>query len=212
MKPANDLFVKLYFSDEQLNALREIYRRYFEKFMPEAWEGKAVSVSWNKGDIWKKGQGLDRDHSNEGFVVEEANSDPLWQHFKDILPYMEKSAVITKIPPGEIMLPHCDRAWRPEAIYFPIKGCSDKCISEYYDLPKDPNVKVSQVNKSDPPAAYTYAINTHAYLTATHEWHGVKNFSDITRVAFGWNFSSSDRRAFENCRRLLKKLGYTKDE
>jgi hypothetical protein len=60
---------------------------------------------------------------------------------------------------------------------------------------------------------YTYAINTHAYLTATHEWHGVRNLSSQERIVVGWNFNREHGiRTFKNCKNILTRLGYIRDE
>ena len=213
MKPASELFAKLHFSETQLNAMQQLYFKYFEKHMPEKYTGTATSALWFKGASWKTGVGYDRGHDNAGFVVEEAENDPLWQHFSDLLPFMEKAAVITKIPAGAIMYPHIDRGWRGEAIYFPISGCSDQCVSEYYDIPKLDKFGARQMHSALAPAVYTYAINTHAYLTATHEWHGVRNLSSQERIVVGWNFNREHGiRTFKNCKNILTRLGYIRDE
>jgi hypothetical protein len=204
-----DLFAKMHFSDEQLNAIRQIYYKYFHEHMPDDkdYVGRATSVMFYKGAEWKLGEGHDRNHKVGGFVIPEAREDPLWGHFKDIMPYMEPVAVITKLPAGKTMHPHVDRKWRPEAIYFPIEGCSDKCISEYYDIPKA-DTENSQSKPEHPTPIYSYCINTHAYLTNTHEWHGVRNESNMTRIAFGWNFKQTEMRSYAECRDIMIKLGY----
>ena len=123
---------------------------------------------------------------------------------------MGKDAVITKLPPNSTMHPHIDRSWRAQAIYFPVVGCSPECYSEYYDLPKieTPN---RQSQSTFPAPVYQYAIHDQAYLTNVHEWHGVRNTSNLTRVAFGWNFDPLKKWTYEQCRDKMIELGYVRE-
>lgn len=199
-----DLYVKVNFTKTQLDAIVYIYYKYFEPYMP-SYDGRGIIALWYPGATWETGKGQDINHKHIGIVSDECRYDRIWDNFNDLLPHMSRSATITKMPAGNVMYPHVDRQWRPEAIYFPISGCTDKCISEYYDLPKI-NTKNSQGVGYFPPAAYTYAIVDSAILTNVHEWHGVKNTSNIERIAFGWNMSS--KYSFQECKSVLKDLGY----
>jgi hypothetical protein len=210
MKEARDLFARCTFSNAQLNALKTLYYKYFRPHVPEQYDGTASVAIWYKNTQWETSKGKDVNHNNYGFVIPEAAEDPLWEeHFGSLLPFMAKDAVITKLPPGATMHPHIDRSWRAQAIYFPIEGCTPLCFSEYYDLPKSdtPN---RQSQTSFPPPVYQYAIHDQAYLTNVHEWHGVRNTSDQTRIAFGWNFDSTKKWTYEQCLDKMIELGYAR--
>lgn len=202
---AEDLYVELNFSKSQIEALAKIYYKYFSNEMTEYYEGRGVAALWKEGATWERGKGKDANHNHHGIVSSECRHDPLWDAFSDILPYMSQSATITKMPPGECMRPHVDRKSRPHAIYFPISGCTNECVSEYYDLPKmdTPN---SQSITVFPTPLYVYAVAEKAVLTNVYEWHGVKNFSPYERIAFGWNMKIE--YSFSECRRILTDLGY----
>lgn len=189
-----------------MDAIIEIYKKYFDKYMPNTYNGRGVVALWYDDATWETGKGFDFNHSNPGIVSKDCKNDPLWQEFADILPYMGKSATITKITPGSVMMPHVDRKWRPEAIYFPISGCSEECYSEYYDIPKNDTMNSQSVGYFPQPIA-RYAVNEYAYLTNVHEWHGVKNLSNLDRTAFGWNFKNI-RMTYKQCREILGDLGY----
>jgi len=206
MKPARDLFAKCKFTEVQLDAIRQLYFKYFAPRVPDDYDGTATIALWFKGAEWIPSKNADRNHKNYGFVVEEAEFDPLWQHFAPLLPYMSKDCVITKLKPGQVMDPHVDRAWRAQAIYFPIQGCSDQCYSEYYDITKD-NTENRQHRKEFPPPIYQYAVNENAYLTNVHEWHGVRNTSNLERIAFGWNFHPKLNLDYIQCRDIMIDLG-----
>lgn len=204
MMEQRDLFIKCCFSEEQLNAMRELYFKYFHPHMPETYDGLAIVGLWGKRSTWNSTKGFDYDHNNRGIIVPEAQDDPLWEKFQPLLPYMGKHAVITKMSGDSVMNPHIDRLWRPHAIYFPIAGCSEDCYSEYYDLPKQ-DVMKRQVRGIFPEPVYTYKIIDNAYLTNVHEWHGVRNTANHERIAFGWNFER--QWPYTKCRDLLLDLG-----
>lgn len=201
-----DLFVRCKFRDSQLQAMREIYKKHFAPHMTAPYRGFAVVAIWERGGKWETSKGLDSHHTSPGFFSETCRDDPLWQEFSDLLPYMAQSASITKINPGAVMIPHIDRWWRPEAIYFPIEGCTEDCISEYYDLPKLNN-RINQSQVEFPPAAHNYSVTDNAVLTNVHEWHGVRNNSNHERIAVGWNFKSRSM-SYTKCRQILSDLGY----
>ena len=206
-----DLFVKLKFRPTQLEALKQIYYKYFLPKIPQdyKYKGTALVFIWEKNVGWKKSEGHDILHDNAGFSVHECDGDPLWQEFSDLLPYMGKSAVVTKMPGRSVMVPHVDRAWRPEAIYFPIDGCTTQCISEYYDIPKSKTRirQVTNLEKEKLKVTHTYSIHDAAWLTNVHEWHGVRNLSDLERTAFGWNFRNISM-TYKQCREIVGDLGY----
>ena len=203
---AKDFFAKCKFRDSQLEAMRQIYYRYFAPKITAPYAGKAVVAIWQKDGVWETAKGKDINHNNSGFVSKECRLDPLWKEFKDLLPYMSRSASITKIGAGDVMIPHVDRKWRAQAIYFPIEGCSEKCVSEYYNLPKK-DTENCQTNRIFPEAMYTYAVCEDAYLTNVHEWHGVRNLSDVERIAVGWNFKNPNM-SYKDCYNILSELGY----
>jgi hypothetical protein len=190
----NGMYAKCKFTDAQLLSIRQIYQKHFATKMPNNYTGTGVAVFWREGAVFPRLEDKAFDPSGvvKGFVVEEAKNDPLWCAFSDILPFMGMAATITKIPPGMVMNPHIDRPWRPNAIYFPIDGCTKDCVSTYYDDNK----------KLD-----SYSVNDNAILTNVHKKHGLVNNSNQTRIAFGWNFKSSDM-GFDECYKLLNELGY----
>lgn len=203
---SSDLFLNLNFSESQMQAIVKIYEKYFEPHMPKRYDGRGVIALWYPGATWETGKGDDRNHNHIGIISDECRDDVLWQEFIDLLPHMSPSATITKMPAGNVMRPHVDRKWRPEAIYFPIRGCTDDCISEYYDLPKE-NTQNSQGINHFPEASHTFAVKDRAVLTNVHEWHGVKNNSKVERIAIGWNMKLE--YSFDDCKTILKELGYT---
>ena len=210
MKEARDLFAKCCFTDAQLDAIRTLYYRYFAPRVPEEYTGQATIAIWYPNEKWETGKGKDINHNNYGFVVPECGDDPLWkEHFGPLLPYMGKDAVITRLPPKSTMHPHVDRAWRAQAIYFPVET-TPLCYSEYYDIPKGETLN-RQSQTEHPTPIYKYAIHENAYLTNVHEWHGVKNESDQVRIAFGWNFNPVAKWPYEKCRDKMIELGYVRE-
>lgn len=212
MNSLPNLFDQLLFRQDQLEALRTLYARYFLPQMPpaELYDGRATIAIWSgdRPQEWRPGQGLDRGHGNQAMLLDHVDKDPLWeQHFHDLLPHMSSHAIITRMPPGKHMAAHVDRVARPNAIYFPISGCSDLCVSEYYDLPISSLTQIAQATHRRPPAIGTYSINTHAYLTNVHAWHGVWNHSGLTRTAFGWNMRDHTL-SYSQHRAILADLGY----
>lgn len=203
-----DLFVKLKFRPSQLEALRQLYFKYFEPKIPLNYKyaGTALVFVWQENIDWKKSEGHDIMHNNVGFSVHDCVGDPLWQEFSDLLPHMMNSCVVTKMPGRSTMAPHVDRGWRPEAIYFPIEGCTPGCLSQYYEHPKTKS-NLRQVSTANLKVLYEYAIYDAAWLTNVHEYHGVKNLTELERTAFGWNFKSINM-SFKECREILGDLGY----
>jgi hypothetical protein len=210
MKEARDLFAECCFTEKQLDAIRTLYYKYFAPRVPEEYKGLATIAIWYPNEKWETGKGKDVNHNNYGFVVPECGRDPLWEeNFGPLLPYMGKDAVITRLPPNTTMHPHIDRAWRAQAIYFPVVT-TPFCFSEYYDIPKGETAnRQSQVEHPAP--IYQYTIHENAYLTNVHEWHGVRNTSEETRIAFGWNFSPILKWPYEKCRDKMIELGYIRE-
>ena len=187
--------------------MKQIYYKHFAPLMPDFYQGKAIIANWRKDDVdWEMNKNMDKNHFNKGFVAEDCLEDPLWNEFADLLPYMSRSASITKLPAGKHMLPHVDRKWRSQALYFPIEGCSELCISEYYNLPKI-KTENNMVFDIFPDAQHTYSVYGNAYLTNVHEWHGVRNTSSVERIAVGWDFRTPEM-SYQDCKDVLKKLGY----
>lgn len=172
--------------------------------------GKGFCFLWGNSPDWITSKGLDVGHNNTGYTINECDNDPLWQEFQDLLPYMDCSSVVTKMPPGGHMVPHVDRRWRSKAIYIPIEGCSEQCVSKIYDMPIDTDTQVRLYKTEFPKdSLYQYSIVDQPYLTNTHVWHSVQNFSDMERTTFGWNFKSAEY-GFEQCKQILSDLGYIK--
>lgn len=211
MKEARDLFVKCCFTEAQIEAIRTLYYRYFHPHMPEKYNGTATVAIWYPNGKWEPTKGKDINHNNYGFVVPECGKDPLWrEHFGPLLPFMGQDAVITKMPGNSVMDPHVDRAWRGQAIYFPIEGCTDACYSEYYDIPKTASLN-RQSTTEFPSPTHQYSIVDNGVLTNVHEWHGVRNTANQERIAFGWNFSPMRKWTYEQCRDKLIELGYVRE-
>jgi hypothetical protein len=205
MLKEENLFMKMNFSQVQLNALGQIYAKYFEQHIP-VFRGAGFVAFWRKGYVYKTKTGVDAGHGNPGICIDDCDDDVLWQNFSDLLPYMAKSAIISKIPPGKGMVPHVDRKARPEVtIYFPIEGCTVDCTSHYYDLPKA-NTDMAQVNRSNPTPLYSFAITDNAVMENVREWHSVQNNSQVERVAFGWNMLPE--YSFAQAKTILTDLGY----
>ena len=208
--PARDLFLKLKFRESQLDAMRQLYQKYFKSFIDKdfRYTGNAISVFWTPGSN-DAGRAYNDRLNSHGYNIEETSFDPLWNEFADILPYMGKHGTITYLPPFSVMTPHVDRPGRPVPIYFPISGCLPNSMSDCYHLPKnkDPNVYHSCIDPVIP--AYSYAITDSAYMLNPHEWHGVRNYTKHTRIAFGWNTTGgNNRKSYAELRDIFSKLGY----
>ena len=209
------LFVKLKFSEEQLQAIKDLYYKYFDPKMPktEEYRGTGNIAMWREGlsyDFGRtKSEGLEK--MVNGFDVHECNGDPLWEVFGDLLPHMGKSATITKMPPRSQMIPHIDRVWRPIPIYFPIEGCNENVVSTCYSTPKENLVTTGDghpafiADQSKVSIDATFSIKDNAYLTNTLVLHGVENKQDIQRIAFGWNFRSPDL-TYDQCLEILRSI------
>lgn len=208
----SESFLKLKFSDSQLSAIREIYFKYFAPKINEPYKGKGFVFTWSEGVFWKSGTGYDVNHNNPGYSVHECDNDTLWDNFSDLLPYMSKTCVVTKMPPGGGMYPHVDRKWRPEAIYIPIMGCSEKCVSKIYDMPLPESDNSTHIKYYPENFLYQYSIVDQPYLTNTHVWHSVQNFSDAERITFGWNFTLDKYYSYPDCVEILRNLSYINDE
>lgn len=188
-----DYYARCCFSEEQLDALRQLYYKYFDPKMPETYAGYGVAAFWRDSSYPNaEDKAFDPNGGVQGFNAGDAMKDPLWNVFADLLPYMDESAIITKMTAWKNMAPHIDREWRPEAIYFPIDGCSSECVSTYYE-------NGSKVG--------SFAVEGNAYLTNVHKMHAVMNKGTHTRIAFGWNFKSPSM-TFSDCYNILSDLGY----
>lgn len=211
--PKSSVFYhKMKFSQKQLQALTYVYKKYWEPYMPPNYNGGAVFVCWAPGAKWEQ-ERYQGDQANvRGIVQEEAIYDPIWKmHFEDILPYMSAHGNISRMPAGAIMNPHVDRQDRPPAIYFPIEGCSEHCYTDFYDLPQ--STSLSRQNPfHDAQPIYSIPVNSNAVLYNVHEWHGVRNLSNQTRVAFGWNTRSSNLKTYDEIVLIFKNLGYIEND
>lgn len=204
-------FARLKFSDVQLDALRQIYYKHFDPKMPTDYKGAGTAVFWGENDVWPDpiSAKFIEYTAIRGTVVKEANSDPLWEVFGDLLPHMSTTSVITKMYGPAEMCIHKDRDWRPNAIYFPITVNSD-CVSSYYKVGNSdynqPEKSVPSVvmDKSKAVEIASYRIDTNAYLTNVHEFHGVKNYDSDPRIAMGWNFK--ENLSFEEHFKILDSL------
>ena len=211
--PQESLFAKMKFSKRQLGAMRELFYKYFEPVTKNfQYIGHAISIEWTQEDINSSeyDDAFVPGDAIKGYKFKQAvRLDPLWQEFKDILPYMNQNGSLTVMPPMTVMVPHVDRPYRPNAIYFPISGCTDNCFSDCYHLPKykDPNIR--NWTHDAVPAAYSYNVIDNAYIMNTQEWHGVRNYSRQTRIALGWNCQAgSEQKTFAEIRNIFTKLGY----
>jgi hypothetical protein len=210
--PQEELFTKMKFSNTQLDALKTIFQRYFISYIDNfQYTGKAISIFWNVTESsapstfnhgWKPGD------TNIGVnLQQDTGQDPLWQEFKDILPYMNSDATITVLPPMSVMTPHIDRPSRAHgAMYFPISGCTSNGFTDYYHLPKNQDSNVQHATLDSFAPLYTYTIVDNAFLMNTQEWHGARNMSGETRIAFGWN--PKPGKSYSELRTIFKSLGY----
>jgi hypothetical protein len=211
-----ELFAKMNFSKKQLEAIRSIFQKYFEPLTKNfQYVGHAISVDWTKVDpaesVYDDAFGPKDDIKGYKFK-EEIQKDPLWKEFKSILPYMNKNGSITVMPPMTVMVPHIDRPYRPMAIYFPISGCTEDCFSDFYYLPKNKDPNVRNWTHQAVPSLYSYNVIDNAYMMNTQEWHGVRNYSRQTRIAFGWNCQAGpNQKTFAELTQLFTKLGYIKE-
>lgn len=204
-----DLFSELNFRDEQLNAIRSIYYKYFHPNMPEVFDGRAVVITWKENASWVNGEGADKNCNNDAIISDACRTDPLWELFSDLLPFMSLTGAVTKMQPKKAMAIHLDRPWRAIPIYFPISGCTENCVTSYYDYPIDETRQGNRMLKyaDAPKPSFTTAIKDKAVLMHVQKWHGVLNRSKVERIALGWHFKSSDWK-YEECRTILKNLGY----
>jgi len=218
---ANDFFCKLQFRESQLAAIKEIYHKYFEETVTKDFQyvGHGVTVTWSKNnanttiepfdDAYKPGEQTSG-WKFPGYVFD----DPLWyKEFGDFILYMNRDATITIMPPMTVMLPHIDRPNRGHAIYFPISGNTEKCFSECYVLPKNPDPNVRNSTTDWKPSVFSYSTIDNAYLMNVDRWHGVRNMSRQTRIAFGWNTRGGDQKKdFTELRKIFTDLGYFKSD
>lgn len=207
----DEIFIEIDFTQDQLNAIRYIYYKYFHGKMPQMFDGRAVVISWKEFATWINGQGQDKNCNNDAILAEECRDDPVWKLFSDLLPYMSMTGAITKMQPRKAMAIHLDRPWRAIPIYFPISGCSDKCVTSYYDHPIDYGRQGNMMLKyaDAPPPAFDAAITSKAVIMDVQKWHGVQNRSKEERIALGWHFNNPTW-SFDKCKTILSDLGYLK--
>lgn len=208
-----ELFAKMNFSEKQLTAIRTIFQKYFQPTLRNfRYVGNAISVDWTTADptALTYNDAFSPNDMIKGYTFkEDIANDPLWKEFADILPYMNKNGSITAMPPMSVMVPHVDRPYRPMAIYFPIWGCTVDCFSDFYHLPKNKDPNVRNWTHQSVTALYSYNVTDNAYMMNTQEWHGVRNYSRISRVSLGWNcLAGTDQKTFAEIRDIFKALGY----
>jgi hypothetical protein len=219
-RPANDFFIKLNFRESQLEAIREVYHKYFEPVVTKnfLYVGYGITIDWKakNGDI-KEAVPFD-----DSFKTGERTygwkfpptifDDPIWyKEFGDVIFYMNRDATITIMPPMTVMAPHIDRPDRGHAIYFPISGNTENCYSECYELTKNSDPNIRQTTNQWMPAIHSYSTVDNAYLMNVDEWHGVRNISRQTRIAFGWNTRGGEqKRSFSELKEIFTDLGYIK--
>lgn len=204
-------FARLKFSDKQLNALRSIYYKHIDPKMPTDYNGAAMVVFWGENDVWPDpiSAKFKPNTATRGTVIKEVNSDPLWNEFGELLQYMGTTSVITKMYGPSEMSIHKDRDWRPNAIYFPITENSNS-KSAYYAVDNNNVLKAEKgvpsgvINRLNAIEIGSYSIDTNAYLTNVHEFHGVKHYGNDIRIAMGWNFK--ENLPFEECLKILDSL------
>lgn len=215
--PKEDLFLKLNFRESQLAAIRELYYKYFEPITENfQYLGYGITMNWYRGNTNESVEHYSDSFKNNEIIngwafPKSVSYDPLWQEFEDILPYMSRDATITIMPPMTVMSPHVDRPNRGHAIYFPISGNGPNCFSECYALPKSTNPNIRNSTKEAVVPIYTYNTINNAYMMNVDEWHGVRNMSRQTRIAFGWNTTGAEgKKSFAELRKIFTDLGYIK--
>lgn len=205
---SSDYYVQLQFRDEQLQIIRQWYLRDLAPRLRNfKYLGQPVTIDWgqNGGEV-----PYDATDTISAIKLPDLINDPMWEtYFGDILPYMNLDGSLSIMPPFTIMVPHLDRPYRACPIYFPITGCSQYVYSDIYDLPKDREHRVRPVESRVVPPIFTYSVADNAYLMDNQEWHGVRNYSKQTRIAFGWNTKGDDfRKSFTELKEIFKSLGY----
>lgn len=214
----NKYFAKLCFTEAQIAALKQIYSNHFSECLPDTSSTTGAVALWGPDAKFPESEEarVARYGRTPGYVFNTAHTDPLWEAFSDLLPYMANSAGLTTMPPGSIFPIHLDRKKRPHCIYFPISGCTHGGQSAYYEVdteknPPDPlyghAIKDGMVIKK---VIGRFAIVDNAYLMNVHEWHNVINYGTERRIAFGWNFKSTDM-SYQECYDVLRGLGYIAD-
>ena len=208
-------YYKCSFSEEQLNALIGIYTDHFQNKLPKysEYKGSGHVATWHNNGK-KFGGVVDLSIIEQDvlrwFEVNEASDDPRWDLFSDLLPYMGKSAVITKMPGLSKMEPHIDRDRRAFPLYFPILN-GHLTVSSFYKS-KLPNVTSLDSTTSgfrDLEKTDTFVLDGNAFLIDVRKIHGVENLGFQPRVAFGWNFKDRTWK-YEDCIQILGDLGYIK--
>lgn len=207
--PSTDFYRKINFKNYQIEAIKIFYKKYFEEYIPQNYNGGAIFVQWGT-NIVSETDHRSGSHRNVRVITnQQAKFSLIWNDFfKEIFPVMCTSGNITILPAGATMNPHFDRSDRPPAIYFPISGCSEECLTDFYDIPKLPgdHERITVINPGDP--IYSTAVSTLPILYNVHTCHGLRNNSNQTRIVFGWNTSSTNRRSYSEVIEVFKNLGY----
>jgi hypothetical protein len=208
----NDYYIKLRFKPIQLDILKYLYHTEIAPHVTNfTYLGQAVTIDWstnnNLPNVERKYDAAD---TITGLKIPRLINHPIWkEHFSDILPYMNQDASLSILPPYSVMAPHIDRPYRPVPIYFPISGCTNNCFSDIYDLPLYQEKKVRTFTWEVIPPVLSYNIIDDPVMMCNSTWHGVRNFSRQTRIAFGWNTKGdTDFKTFSELKEIFKNLGY----
>ena len=207
----NDYYITLQFKPIQLQVIRDLfYKEIAPRIHNFKYLGQAITIDWGPGPDTDVEIKYDNNDVITGIKIPNPNSDPMWnEHFGDILPYMNQDASLSILPPYSVMSPHIDRPYRPVPIYFPISGCTPNCFSDVYDLPLYQERKVRSFTWEVIPPVLSYNIVDNPVMMRNSAWHGVRNMSRQTRIAFGWNTKGDDKiKTFEQLKEIFKILGY----
>jgi hypothetical protein len=207
----NDYYIALQFKAVQLEYIRSLYHREIAprvrnfKFL-----GQPITVDWGTSQDSNIEIKYDEKDTITGIKIPGLANDPLWNElFGDIIPYMNRDASLSIIPPYSVMVPHMDRPYRPVPIYFPISGCTPNCFSDFYDLPLYQERKVRSYTWEVIPPIMSYNIIDNPVMMRNSCWHGVRNLSRQTRIAFGWNTKGDEGfKSFDELKKIFHSLGY----
>ena len=210
---SNDYYIKLQFKPRQIHIIRNLFHTIIAPRIPNfKYIGQAITIDWSsrEGPVEEK---YDDNDKINGLRLPGLASNPVWkEYFSDILPYMNQDASLSILPPFSVMTPHIDRPYRPVPIYFPISGCTSSCFSDVYDLPLSQEKQIRSYTWEVVPPVLSYNIIEVPVMMRNSAWHGVRNYSRQTRIAFGWNTKGAEGfKTFEELKEIFKRLGYYKE-
>lgn len=207
----DDFYVPLQFKPKQLEIIRDLYRREIAPRVRNfKYLGQGITFSWGDTHSPNVEEKFDANDTIVGLKIPGLDKDPAWtEAFSDILPYMNCNGSISIMPPYTVMVPHIDRHYRPVPIYFPISGCTNNCFSDVYDLPLEQTRKIRSYTWENVMPIISYSIVDNPVMMRNSCWHGVRNFSRQTRIAFGWNTKGDEGfKTFEELKEIFTNLGY----